>query len=338
MGKRAPTREDEPIVSRVESPESELELWERETDTLSVHQIRELLERLLAAPGIEPASDILLEAVSRSVQELMRRVREPRVDRKIDRFGFDAEFYERMFPLAHWFHDHYFRVESTGAEHIPMKGRALVVANHSGTLPYDGAMVATAARLAHPNGRHLRALVEDFVYHMPFLGRFMALAGAVRACQQNARALLEADKVVLVFPEGVKGIGKPFRHRYRLQRFGRGGSIRLAMATGSPIIPCAVVGAEESMPLIGRVTWLARPLGLPYIPITPTLPLLGPLGLVPLPTKWYIDFGEPIDLSSYGPDAASDRVLVNRINEKVRKSVQDLIDRRLASRETVFGG
>jgi len=331
----AAVEEEQPPVSGLEQ---ELELWERESDNLSIHQVRDFVERLLAAPGVEPASEILVEGISRSVKELMRRVREPRADRAIDKFGFDADFYERMFPLAQWFHDHYFRVESTGVEHIPEEGRALVVANHSGTLPYDGAMVVTAARLGHPCGRRLRPLVEDFVYHMPYLGRFMALAGAVRACQQNARALLQDDKVVLVFPEGVKGIGKLFRHRYRLQRFGRGGSIRLAMATGAPIIPCAIVGAEESMPLLGRVTWLARPLGLPYIPVTPTLPFLGPVGLIPLPTKWYIDFGEPIDLSSYGPEAARDRVLVNRINEMVRKSVQDLIDRRLHSRETIFGG
>lgn len=335
MDKEAAAVEEQPPVPGLEE---ELELWERESDTLSIHQVRGFVERLLAAPGVEPASEILVEGISRSVKELMRRVREPRADRAIDKFGFDAEFYERMFPLAQWFHDHYFRVESTGVEHIPEQGRALVVANHSGTLPYDGAMVVTAARLGHPSGRRLRPLVEDFVYHMPYLGRFMALAGAVRACQQNARALLQDDKVVLVFPEGVKGIGKLFRHRYRLQRFGRGGSIRLAMATGAPIIPCAIVGAEESMPLIGRVTWLARPLGLPYIPVTPTLPFLGPVGLIPLPTKWYIDFGEPIDLSAYGPEAARDRVLVNRINEMVRKSVQDLIDRRLQRRESIFGG
>lgn len=318
--------------------EGQGEIFESETDSLSIRQIRDVIGRLKSLPGIGRLSQAVDELGFEGLRELLRHALTASGERPIDRFGFDEAFYEEFFPLVRWVHDHYFRVETTGVDHIPSEGRGLVVANHSGTLPYDGAMVATTVRIHHPAKRHLRPLVENFVYHMPYLGRFMAQAGAVRACQENAQALLEADQTVLVFPEGVKGIGKLYRQRYRLQRFGRGGAIKLAMRTGSPIVPCAVVGAEESMPLLGKVTWLARPLGLPYIPVTPTLPHLGPLGLIPVPTKWFIDFAEPIDVSSYGPDAIDDRVLVNKLNEQVRGIIQDLIDRRLHSRQSVLFG
>ena len=114
--------------------------------------------------------------------------------------------------------------------------------------------------------------------------------------------------------------------------------MKLALRTGAPIVPCAVIGAEESMPLLSKVSWLARPMGLPYIPITPTLPLLGPLGLLPLPTKWWVEFAEPIDVTQFGPDAIHDRVLVNRLNEQLRTTIQGMIERRLARRQSVFLG
>ncbi len=314
------------------------ELFETEQDSLTIRQIWDLVDRLSQWPGIEAAINRAQEAGSDGLRDVVRRALTARAQRPIDRFGFDLRYYEELFPLARWAHDHYFRVETRGVENIPNEGRVLVVANHSGTLPYDGSMVHATTRINHPKRRLLRPLVENFVYHMPYLGRFMARCGAVRACQENAQALLEADEAVLVFPEGVKGIGKLYKRRYRLQRFGRGGAVKLALRTGSPIVPCAVIGAEESMPLLSKVSWLARPLGLPYIPITPTLPLLGPLGLLPLPTKWWIEFAEPIDVSQYGPDAVRDRVLVNRLNEQLRNTIQDMIEHRLDRRHSVFLG
>jgi 1-acyl-sn-glycerol-3-phosphate acyltransferase len=314
------------------------DLFEAEQDSLTIRQIWDLVDRLAKRPGIEGALAALQEAGPEGLRDAVRRALTARAERPIDRFGFDLAYYEELFPLARWAHDHYFRVETRGIEHIADQGRVLVVANHSGTLPYDGCMIHATTRIHHPSKRLLRPLVENFVYHMPFVGRFMARCGAVRACQENAQALLEADEAVLVFPEGVKGIGKLYKRRYRLQRFGRGGAVKLAMRTGSPIVPCAVVGAEESMPLLSKVSWLARPLGLPYIPVTPTLPLLGPLGLLPLPTKWWIDFAEPIDVSQYGPDAIRDRVLVNRLNEEVRAAIQSMITHRLERRQSVFLG
>ncbi|MCB9729366.1 MAG: acyltransferase family protein [Deltaproteobacteria bacterium] len=314
------------------------ELFESERDVLSLDIIGEALRRMGQSVGLDELVRIIDEMGAARVREALSRILFQPADRVVDPFGLDVEFYDAVFPLVRWVHDHWFRVESTGLEHIPDAGRALIVANHSGTIPIDGLMVVTTARLNHPSHRRLRALVENFVYHMPWVGALFARGGAVRACQENATALLEADEAVLVFPEGVKGIGKLYKKRYRLQRFGRGGAIKLALSTGAPIVPCAIVGAEEAMPLIGKVSWLARPLGIPYIPVTPLTPLLGPLGLIPFPTKWFIDFGEPIDVTEAGADAVHDRVLVNRLNERVRREVQSLIDRRLAARRSIFFG
>jgi len=337
---QASGRELEPELEAVarETVGEPSELFESEQDSLTIRQIWDLVDRLSQWPGVESAIKAAKEAGNDSLRDVVRRALTARAQRPIDRFGFDLRYYEELFPLARWAHDHYFRVETRGVENIAEAGRVLVVANHSGTLPYDGCMVHATTRINHPQRRLLRPLVENFVYHMPYLGRFMARCGAVRACQENAQALLEADEAVLVFPEGVKGIGKLYKRRYRLQRFGRGGAVKLALKTGSPIVPCAVIGAEESMPLLSKVSWLARPLGLPYIPITPTLPLLGPLGLLPLPTKWWIEFAEPIDVSQYGPDAIRDRVLVNRLNEQLRTTIQEMIERRLDRRHSVFLG
>jgi len=310
--------------------------FEGKGDILSLEELEEALQSLAHLPPVKILSEVVRRFGVARFQALFRRLlapRPPREPRIIDEFGLDERFLEPLLPLARWFHDVYFRVESEGLEHIPATGRALLVANHSGTLPYDASMVVTAVMLKHPAKRHVRPLVEDFIYHVPYLGMFMSRVGAVRACQENAQRLLENDQATLVFPEGVKGIGKLFSKRYRLQRFGRGGAIRLALAARAPIIPVSIVGAEESMPLISKVSWLAKPLGLPYIPITPTLPWLGLAGLVPFPTKWFIDFGPPFDLSAHDPDAlVHDRVLLNRLNEDLRGQVHGMIDRRLASR------
>jgi 1-acyl-sn-glycerol-3-phosphate acyltransferase len=314
------------------------ELFESERDVLSLRAIGEALQSVGRATGFDELVRLLDEMGAAKVRDALSRILNQPAERVVDPFGMDVEFYDAVFPLVRWVHDQWFRIETTGIEHIPATGRALIVANHSGTIPIDGLMVVTTAHLNHATGRRLRALVENFVYHMPWVGALFARGGAVRACQENATALLEADEAVLVFPEGVKGIGKLYKKRYRLQRFGRGGAIKLALSTGSPIIPCSIVGAEEAMPLIGKVSWLARPLGIPYIPVTPLVPFLGVFGLIPFPTKWFIDFGEPIEVGELGPDAVNDRVLVNRLNERVRREVQSLIDKRLAARESVFFG
>jgi len=255
---------------------------------------------------------------------------------EVDPFGFDPVYWDKVEPVFEFLFDNYFRVELSGTENVPAKDRVLLVANHSGTLPYDGAMLKVAIENRHPSARPVRFLVEDFVFHFPFLGAFMNRIGGVRACQDNARRLLENEQLVVVFPEGVKGIGKLFKHRYQLQRFGRGGFIKLALRTNSPIIPVAVVGAEEIHPMLARLGWLARTLKLPYIPVTPTFPFLGPLGALPLPSKWLIEFGKPLPLSQYTAADADDALKVMQLSEKVRSTIQQMVDELLKKRESTF--
>lgn len=257
---------------------------------------------------------------------------------EVDEFGLDPKYAARWQPLFDFLYKRYFRVETVGAANIPSEGRCLVVANHSGTLPYDGAMLKTAMLQAHPAKRDFRWLAEDFIFYLPFLGAFMNRIGAVRACQENAERLLKMERLVGVFPEGVKGIGKLYRDRYKVQRFGRGGIIRLCLRTSTPIVPCAVIGAEEATPMLYRLEYLANMIGVPYLPVTPTFPALGPLGLVPAPTKWRITFGEPIRFEGYGPEAADDSLLVGRLTEKVRSTIQGMLDRGVSERQSVWFG
>jgi 1-acyl-sn-glycerol-3-phosphate acyltransferase len=257
---------------------------------------------------------------------------------EVDDFGFDPIYEQKARSVLEFVYTRYFRVETTGIDRVPSHGRCLLVANHSGTLPLDGVMLKTAVKLEHASPRDVRWLTEDFIYHMPYLGSMMNRLGAVRACQENAERLLAKEQLVAVFPEGVKGIGKLFSERYRLQRFGRGGFIKLCLRTQTPIVPVAIVGAEETNPLLFRVEYLSKALGLPYIPITPTFPALGPLGLLPAPTKWQIHFGEMIDFSGHGREAADDELLVGRLADRVRSTIQGMLDRAVGARKSVFFG
>lgn len=256
----------------------------------------------------------------------------------IDDFGHDREYDSRLQPLLDLVYDRYFRIDVDGAHHVPAEGRALIVANHAGAFPYDGIMLKTAMRREHPAARDVRWLAEDHWFYMPFLGSFLNRMGAVRACQENAERLLRQERLVAVFPEGAKGTGRLYKNRHKLQRFGRGGFVRLCLRTQTPIIPCVIVGAEESMPLLFRIESLAHLLGVPYIPITPTFPWLGPLGVVPAPTKWQFIFGEPIRFDRHGPGAADDTVLVGRLTERVRATMQVMLDQASASRRSVWFG
>jgi 1-acyl-sn-glycerol-3-phosphate acyltransferase len=188
---------------------------------------------------------------------------------EVDDFGLDPTYEARVRPLFDALYEHYFRIETEGLDHIPSEGRVLLIGNHSGTIPLDGVMLKTAIGREHSTRRDMRWLAEDFVFHFPFLGAFMNRIGAVRACQENAQRLLAQGNLVAVFPEGIQGIGKLYRDRYRLQRFGRGGYIKLALRTGTPIVPVAIVGAEETYPLLLKLTKLAKPLGVPFVPVTP---------------------------------------------------------------------
>jgi 1-acyl-sn-glycerol-3-phosphate acyltransferase len=159
----------------------------------------------------------------------------------------------------------------------------------------------------------------------------------VRACRENAERLLASGRQVVTFPEGVKGAAKVFRDRYRLQRFGRGGAVRLALETGVPLVPVGIVGAEETHPILFKWSAPARALGLPFLPVTPTFPWLGPLGLLPLPSKWVIRIGEPMRIDHLSSDAASDELLLSRLTEELRVEIQTLLEIGLRDRETVWG-
>lgn len=258
---------------------------------------------------------------------------------EVDELGLDPQFEARYRPFFDFLYKHYFRIETQGVANIPAEGRCVIVSNHSGgALPFDGIMLRTAMRHEPPSARDLRWLTEDFLYHLPFVGVAMNRLGAVRACQENAERLLSQGRLVAVFPEGEKGIGKLFKDRYRLQRFGRGGFIRLCLRTRTPLVPCAVIGAEEANPMLYKIERMTKALGVPYLPVTPTFPALGPLGLLPAPTKWKIRFGEAITFEEHGPEAAEDDILVNQLAERVRGAIQGLLHEGLSARRSIWFG
>lgn len=253
-----------------------------------------------------------------------------------DAFGMDPAFMACLRPFFEFLYSVYFRVEARGVDRVPAAGPAILVANHAGALPYDGVMIHLAVFNEHPWKRTVRFLVEDFVFQTPLLGGFVRKAGGVRACHENATALIRKGELIVVFPEGTKGVGKCYDERYRLRRFGRGGFIRLAMRTGAPIVPVAVIGSEEIHPIIWKSRALAKPLGIPFIPFTPTFPWLGPLGLVPLPSKWRIVFGKPVPFDRFAAADAEREPLVMRHAKRIRDTIQQTIDIELAKRRSVW--
>ncbi|MCY1022883.1 lysophospholipid acyltransferase family protein [Pyxidicoccus sp. MSG2] len=246
----------------------------------------------------------------------------------IDEYGKDPSLVERLDPVLEFLYSQYWRVLVQGVDHVP-QGAAILVANHSGALPYDGLVMSLAISRERPDLREPRWLVEDQVFHAPVLGTLFNRLGAVRACPENALRLLDEHRPLVVFPEGYQALSKPFAERYRLKRFGRGGFVKLALRTGAPIVPVAIVGAEETSPLLGRLP--ASFLGLPYVPLTP----LGPL---PLPAKWSIRFGEPLGMEGLPPEAADDPGEVQRITERTRESIMGMLQSLLRERRSVFAG
>ncbi|MFI8092297.1 lysophospholipid acyltransferase family protein [Streptomyces sp. NPDC086080] len=258
-------------------------------------------------------------------------------DYEVDDFGYDEELTDQvLMSLLRPVYEKYFRVEVKGIENIPSEGGALIVANHSGTVPVDGLMLQVAVHDHHPADRHLRLLAADLVFVLPVVNELARKLGHTLACAEDAERLLAQGELVGVMPEGFKGIGKPFGERYKLQRFGRGGFVSTALRQRAPIIPCSIVGAEEIYPMIGNAKTLARLLGFPYFPLTPTFPWLGPLGAVPLPTKWTIQFGEPIPTDGYPPEAAEDPMLMFNLTDQVREQIQHTLYKLLVQRRSVF--
>ena len=259
-------------------------------------------------------------------------------DYEVDESGFDPDFNSNIvMPAARALYRRWFRVRMQGLENVPGSGAALIVANHSGVLPIDAVMLQAGIFDEHPRHRHLRLLGADLVYAMPVLSVLARKSGHVPADPAEAAHLLRSGELVGVFPEGFKGIGKPFSERYRLQRFGRGGFAVTAMRARVPIIPCAIVGAEEIYPMIGNSEPIARLLRLPYFPVTPLFPWLGPLGAVPLPSNWIIEFCDPVPTDGFTAGQQDDPDTVSELADKVKDTIQRKIDELLAERGPAFG-
>lgn len=255
-----------------------------------------------------------------------------------DEWGLDPEVLQAILPFFNFMYRFYWRVEVSGLENIADEGRALLVCNHSGQLPWDGTMIGTALLNEHPARRMVRTLYAAWFPTLPFISALFTKLGQVLANEENGMRLLEQDQLVAVFPEGYKGVGKLYKDRYRLARFGRGGFVRMALRTGAPMIPVSVVGAEETYISLAKSDFMAKLINFPYFPISPTFPWLGLLGFVPLPSKWYIDFGEPIPTDRYGPGAANNLMLVSQLTDQTRNVVQNMIYTRLAQRKSIFLG
>jgi 1-acyl-sn-glycerol-3-phosphate acyltransferase len=259
-------------------------------------------------------------------------------DYETDEWGMDQEFIDAIRPLFDFMYNRYWRVSMSGLENIPDDGRTLLVSNHSGQLPFDGAMLGIGILQSHPASRMMRALYANWFPTLPFVSDILTKTGQVMANDENAERLLAQDHLVAVFPEGYKGVGKLYKDRYHLARFGRGGFVRVALKTKAPLVPVAVVGAEETYVSLYKSQTMAKLIGFPYFPISPTWPWLGPLGLIPLPTKWYIDIGAPIRTDEFPEGSENNLMLISQLTDQVRDTIQNMINDRLRQRKSIFMG
>ncbi|HSN92300.1 MAG TPA: lysophospholipid acyltransferase family protein [Anaeromyxobacteraceae bacterium] len=256
----------------------------------------------------------------------LEKLTPPRNEFGVDPYGFDVDFTLAAVAPLLWLYRNYFRVQLHGEENVPGEGRVVLVSNHSGQLPFDAAMIEVGLLMDKDPPRAVRALVEKWVPTLPFVSTFMARCGQIVGTPENCRRLLAADEAILVFPEGVRGLNKPFRERYRLKAFGVG-FLRLALESNAPVVPVGVVGAEEQAPQLFDLKPLARLLDFPSFPITPTLLP------IPLPTRYHIHFGEPMRFSASPDD--EDAELEEHVS-RVQRAVQGLLDRGLAERGSVW--
>ena len=284
-----------------------------------------------APPESEPAPD---------PRALSRLIPADEPGRQIDDWGRSEAAFQLADPILNFYYRYWFRVELEGIEHVPGSGGALLVANHSGALPPDAPMIMHGIRTEHPQPRPVYMLGEHWFKGYPGVGMISNKIGLVPAHPANAQRLLcDEGRLALVFPEGQKGSRKLYWQRYKLRRFGRGGFVRTAMRAGVPIVPIAVVGAEEAMPIFAHVPLLQRLTGLIYFPVNHAFPHFGlAAGLMYLPAKFKIRFLDPVDLSGYGPEDADDVALVQSISEDIRATIQREVDDLVASRESVWFG
>ncbi|GAC1409250.1 MAG: lysophospholipid acyltransferase family protein [Actinomycetota bacterium] len=292
-------------------------------------------EGIAAATARHPSSDsttAFQAAVTEALAFLRRRMTG---EYDIDDMGFDEELTESvLLPVLRPLFERWWRVEQVGIGNVPTDGPVLLVANHSGTVPWDALMLKYG--VFDQIGRHVRLLAADLALTLPLVGELARKSGNTLACEEDALRLLRSGEVVGVFPEGFKGIGKPFRDRYRLQRFGRGGFVEVALRSGVPIVPVAIVGAEEIYPIMANIKPIARLLGFPYFPVTPTFPALGPLGAIPLPSKWIIEYGQPIETKGMDSESANDPMFVFNLTDQVREVIQQTLFKNLIRRGKTF--
>lgn len=297
------------------------------------------------APTLAPLRDADTGLLTRGLRaagcRLRRRI-DPEFDRQYQRildrlggqafdpFGFDVGYARYVLHAAAWLYRRYFRCRVEGIERVP-PGRALLVANHSGQIPLDGMMIATALLLDHDPPRLVRSMVEKWAATLPVISTFFARCGQVVGLPENCRLLLEREELILVFPEGTRGISKTIDRAYQLEEFGSG-FVRLALENRAPIVPVAVVGAEEQYPSIANLKTIADLVGAPAVPVSPLF-LLGPIGFLPLPTRYHLAFGEPIWLE--GETDEEDERVTEHVH-RVRSAVQHLLRRTLERREGIF--
>jgi 1-acyl-sn-glycerol-3-phosphate acyltransferase len=248
----------------------------------------------------------------------------------VDQFGFDPEYAAKMVPTLAWIYENYFRVEQHNVDLIP-DGRCLLISNHSGQLPIDGVMIGMSLFLERTKPRVCRAMIEKFVNALPIVSTFMSRMGQITGTPDNCRRLLDAEESILVFPEGIRGINKLFHERYQLKPFGLG-YMRLALEMKAPIVPVAVVGAEEQAPSLMNLKRVGKLFGLPSMPITPLM-ALGPIGMLPLPVKYRIYFGEPLYFEGDHNDEDSEIALKSA---KVERAIKDMLERGLRERKNIF--
>ncbi len=279
---------------------------------------------------------MVLDYQFKEIQALIQR--RVKGEYSTDAYGKDDEVVELVRPFAGFLYRTWWRVTTIGLEHVPSDGGVLLVANQSGVLPWDSAMIATAILKEHSTPRVARTLHQRWMSAIPVLAPALAALGQVPALPENARRLLEEGEIVSVFPEGPCGAAKLFRDRYKLAGFDAAEFVRAALQANAPIIPLVVIGAEETYPVLANLDRVAKLLGLPFLPITPLFPWLGPLGLIPLPSKWTIVFDAPLDISGLDASAADDPAIVTRLAEALRMRIESLLKRGLAERPSVFLG
>jgi len=273
----------------------------------------------------------VLGEVNAEIAARLRRVPTQLNEYGYDPWGLNIDAVRRAIVITTLLYRHYFRVETHGIEHLP-DGRVLVISNHAGQVAIDAAMIGTATVLEREPPRIVRGMGEYWLPTVPFVNLLMSRTGSVVGTPKNCTDLLRNEEAVIAFPEGLRGMNKLFTERYRLQRFGFG-FMRLALATKSPIVPVAVVGSEEQAPSIANLTGLGRLLGIPAFPITLTWPLLGPLGLLPLPVKYRIYFGKPLRFEG---DPDDEDAVIERKVRRVVETIQGMLDKGLRERAGIF--